>query len=114
MSDGRGSERVKEAPKRLGKEQAGKSWTSGQVRVFWFALICVMFFLILMGASWTSDPIRSDRFISVGLIAFSAGFAAIAFAFLGRQTATIKFKLAGVAITLGGAVAAFILLFGSL
>jgi hypothetical protein len=89
-------------------------WTRAQVGAFWFVGACFLLFLILIGMSATSDPIQSERFISYGLIVFSASFAVLAFAFLGRQTAKIRFKGLGTGIKIGGAAAAFIIIYGSL
>jgi len=96
------------------EDKGGKPWTRTQVGAFWFAAICIVLFLILVGASAGSDPTRSERYISLGLIVFSASFAAVAYAFLGRQAAKLRFKAFGAAVSISGAVAAFIIIYGSL
>jgi hypothetical protein len=102
-----------------GQSEAGEpDETKGirhQGRIFAFAVILLIVFLALMAAGWASpDRIRADRFMTYGLVAFSASFAAFAYGFLGRQTAKLEVKYLGGALSASGAGLTFFLVFAAL
>jgi hypothetical protein len=99
-----------------GKRQrdTSQAMTRNQVGALRFAAAAFSAFVVFVLASMAVGPIASERLISVGLIAFSASFAAIAFAFLGRQTANIRVKYLGAGISIGGAGAVLLIVFGGL
>jgi hypothetical protein len=111
MSDDAESSSSKEGKRRRDVRQA---MTRNQLGAIWFAVAAFAAFIVFVLASMAVGPVASERLISVGLIAFSASFAAIAFAFLGRQTANIRVKYLGGGISIGGAGAVLLVVFGGL
>jgi hypothetical protein len=77
-----------------------------------FALIAL--FGVLAWASSSAPPARADQLVGLSLACLSLGVALLAFGFLRGQTAGIRYRAAGMAINIGGALAAGIILFGAL
>jgi hypothetical protein len=86
-------------------------WTTVEKASYGFAATLLVVFFLLVLLSTRSEPLQAERYVSLALAVVSAAVAAFSFGILHKQTAGLRFRLFGVTVAVGGAVAAWLIAF---